>query len=156
MNEVLLEAREELKRLEHIIYVSLKYTRTTDVLINALTRLISVFDLIIEAFLEDAKEKNLMNALPKSPAFRGTKLAELYPDDQDLQNYLAFYIFLKNVLKTSYKKREEYRRHVTVVVELEHSTVEVDIDCLTNYEKYVRKFLMHGYRKIEGIKDEED
>ena len=33
MNEYLLEAREELKRLEHILYVSLKYTRTVDVLI---------------------------------------------------------------------------------------------------------------------------
>jgi len=59
MNDYLLEAREELKRLEHIIYVSLKYTRTVDVIVNALTRMVSTFDLIIEAFLEKAKIKNL-------------------------------------------------------------------------------------------------
>lgn len=155
MNEYLLEAREELKRLEHIIYVSLKYTRTTDVIINALTRLISVFDLIIEAFLEKAKEEEKIAALPKSPALRGTKLAELYGDDKELQKYMEFYAFLKVLLKSSYKKREEFRRHVTVIVELDHSTAEVDIDSLTNYEKFVRTFLMHAYRQIEGRKDED-
>lgn len=155
MNEYLLEAREELKRLEHIIYVSLKYTRTTDVIINALTRLLSVFDLIIEAYLEDAKEKGLITALPKSPAFRATKLLELYSGDKELQNYLAFYSFLKTILKLPYAKREEYRRHVTVIVNLDKCTAAIDIDCLTNYEKNVHKFLMYAYKVIEGKKDED-
>ena len=47
MNESLIEAREELKRLEHIIYVSLKYTRTVDVILNALKRMVSTYDFII-------------------------------------------------------------------------------------------------------------
>jgi len=155
MNEYLLEAREELKRLEHIIYVSLKYTRTTDVIINALTRLVSVFDLIIEAFLEKAKEEGKITALPKSPALRATKLAEMYEEDKELQKYMDFYAFLKNTLKSPYNKREEYRRHVTVIVEFEKCTAEVDIDSLTNYEKFVRTFLMHAYRVVEGKKDED-
>lgn len=155
MDEYLLEAREELKRLEHIIYVSLKYTRTTDVIINALTRLISVFDLIIEAYLEKAKVEGKFAALPKSPALRGTKLAELYSEDKDLQKYLEFYFFLKIVLKSSYNKREEYRRHVTVIVELNHCTTYVDIDSLINYERFVRNFLKQAYCQIEGRKDED-
>ena len=44
--EFMFESREELKRVEHIIYVSLKYTRTTDVLRNALLRFVSFFDLL--------------------------------------------------------------------------------------------------------------
>ena len=98
MNESLLEAHEELKRLEHIIYVSLKYTRTVDIIINALNRLISIFDLVIEALLEKAKEDKLVANLPKSPALRATHLSELYPEEKELQNYLSFYAFLKNVL----------------------------------------------------------
>jgi len=155
MNDYLLEAREELKRLEHIIYVSLKYTRTTDVIINALTRLVSVFDLIIEAYLEKAREEGMIHALPKSPALRGTKLAELYADDAKLQSYMAFYAFLKIILKSTYGKREEYRRHVTVIVEMDKATAYVDIDCLTNYERFVRSFLMHAYHQIEGRPKEE-
>ncbi|MEK6938975.1 MAG: hypothetical protein AABX04_08105 [Nanoarchaeota archaeon] len=155
MDEYLLEAREELKRLEHIIYVSLKYTRTTDVIINALTRLISVFDLIIEAYLEKAKEEGKITTLPKSPALRGTILGKLYGEDPELQKYLEFYSFLKIILKSSYNKREEYRRHVTVIVELDQCTAFVDIDCLINYERFVRNFLKCAYRQIEGRKDED-
>ena len=156
MNENLLEAREELKRLEHIIYVSLKYTRTIDVILNALKRLINVYDLIIEAFLEQAKETGLLSSLPKSPALRGTRLGELYPEDLQLQKYLLFYTFLKTVLKLPHTKREEYRRHVTLVVEIERSTAEIDIDNLTNCEKFVHKFLRYAWEKVEGKKEEED
>jgi len=95
MNEYLLEAREELKRLEHIIYVSLKYTRTVDVILNAVNRLLGTYDMIIEAFLIDAQQKGLITALPKSLGLRNKHLQELYPEDPELQKYLAFYVFLK-------------------------------------------------------------
>jgi len=155
MDEYLLEAGEELKRLEHIIYVSLKYTRTVDVIINALNRLVDVFNLIIEAFLEKAKTEDKIDALPKSPALRATRLGELFPEDQDLQRYLSFYSFLKNVLKLPHTKRQEFRRHVTLVVELEKCTAEMDIDNLTNCERFVHRFFNYALEKIMG-KIEED
>ncbi len=156
LQEYLFSAHEELKRLEHIIYVSLKYTRTADVILNALNRLINVYDVIIEAFLLKAKEEGTMASLPKSPALRATRLAELYPEDPELQNYLTFYHFLKNVLKLPHTRREEYRRHVTLVVELDKSTAEIDIDNLTNCEKFVHSFFHYARRKILGIKEEEE
>lgn len=155
MNEYLFEAREELKRLEHIIYVSLKYTRTVDVILNALYRLLNVYDLVIEALLEKAREEKRLTTLPKSPALRATRLAELYQEDQELQRYLTFYSFVKNVLKLPRTKREEYRRHVTLVVELDHATAEIDIDNLTDCEKVVHHFLRYAWEKVEGKKEED-
>jgi len=155
MKDYLLEAREELKRLEYIIYVSLKYTRTVDVIVNALNRLVSVYDLIIEAFMEKAKDEGIITALPKSPALRANRFAEMHPDDAELQKYLSFYAFLKTVLKLPHSKRQEYRRHVTLVVELDKSTAEVDIDNLTNCEKFVYKFFDYAWEKVVGKKEEE-
>ena len=155
MDEYLLEAREELKRLEHIIYVSLKYTRTVDVIRNALNRMVGMFDLLVEAFLEKAKEEGSIDAFPKSPALRARRVAEIYQEDQELQNYLSFYAFLKNILKKPFRKREEYRRHVTMIVDLENSTAEAHIDNLMNCEKYVHRFYRFALERIEGIKDEE-
>ena len=156
MNEYLLEAREELKRLEHIIYVSLKYSRTTDVLVNALHRLISVYDLIIEGYLEDAKEKGLIDALPKSPALRAKRLGEMYGQDAELQKYMTFYAFLKTILKLPYQKRQEYRRHVTLIVELENNaTAEMDIDSLMNCEKFSHRFFRYAWGKIVGVPEED-
>lgn len=156
MNDYLLEAREELKRLEHIIYVSLKYTRTVDVIINALSRMVSTYDYIIEAFLEKAKEEGLIDSLPKSPALRGKKLGELYPDDEILQKNLTFYDSLRTILKSPHKKRQEFRRHVTLIVDGVKCTTEVEIDNLTNCEKFIHNFLFYSLKVIEGITEEED
>ncbi len=155
MNEYLFEAREELKRLEHIIYVSLKYTRTVDVIINALNRLINVYDLIIEGFFIKIQEEDKVLVMPKSPALRATRLGEMFPEDRQLQKYLAFYAFLKNVLKSPHQKREEFRRHVTLIVELEKCTAEIDIDNLTSCEKFVHRFYRYALEKIMGIKEED-
>ena len=155
MNEYLLDAREELKRLEHIIYVTLKYTRTVDVLINALHRIVDIYDLIIEAYLQKAKEEGKIDTLAKSPALRGTILAQLYPEDMELSKYLHFYSFVKTILNRPPKKREEFRRHVTLVVELEKSTAEIDIDNLVNCERFIHKFFQYAWNTIVG-KPEED
>jgi len=144
MNEYLLAAHEELKRLEHIIYVSLKYTRTVDVILNALKRLVNIFDIIIEGFLIKFQEEGKIVSLPKSPALRSRKLSNLFEKDEEFQNYIQFYKFLKNVLKSPYTKREEYRRHVTLIVDLGNHTAEIKIDNLTNCEKFVHKFFKYS------------
>ena len=155
MNENLVEAREELKRLEHIIYVSLKYTRTVDVINNALNRMVSTYDFVVDAFLEKAMEDKKLDSVPKSPALKAKKLAELYPDDPLVQKNLHFYFSLRNILKSAYLKRQEFRRHVTLIVAMEDSTVEVEIDTLVNYEKFIHYFLNYAQEIIEGIVEED-
>lgn len=155
MKEQLFEAREELKRLEHIIYVSLKYTRTVDVILNALNRMISTYDFIIEAFLEKALEEKKLDFMPKSPALKAKKLAELHPDDKMIQQNFTLYSSLRNILKSPHHKRQEFRRHVTLVISQEDSTIEVEIDNLVNYEKFIHKFLVYSQKIIEGIVEED-
>ncbi len=155
MNDYLFDAKEELKRLEHIIYVSLKYTRTVDVLINALNRLISTFDLIIEAFLEKARGDGHLDALPKSPGLRATKVRELYPEDKEIAKYLEFYAFVRSIVKSQHQRKQEYRRHVALVVELDRCTAEVNIDNLVNCERFIHKFFHYAWGSIVG-KEEED
>ncbi len=150
MKDYLLEAREELKRLEHIIYVSLKYTRTVDVIINALQRLLSTYDWIIEAYLEKAKIEGLIESLPKSPALRKTHLEQMYPDNKELQKYLAFYTFLKRILNAPHAKREEYRRHVALVVEMDNTNIELNIDNLSNCEHFVHNFFRYSWEQLVG------
>lgn len=150
MNDYLLEAREELKRLEHIIFVSLKYTRTVDVIINALKRMVSTSDYIIYAYLTHAHEHQKIESIPKSPALRAKILKDLFPDDPKLQIYLTFYFFCKSTLLAPHEKREEFRRHVTLIVRHEHATTQVNIDNLTNCEKYMGTFLEHAWEALVG------
>ena len=156
MNEFLEEADEELKRLDHIIYVSLKYTRTVDVLRNALHRLISTYDFIIEALLEHAKENGKIDSIPKSPSLRTHLILETYPEDKDLLSQMNFYLFLRELIKAEYTKREEYRRHVTMIAPLHgNRTAEIKIDNLETCQQIARKFFKHAYGIIEGIKEDD-
>ena len=155
MNESLLDAREELKRLEHTIHVTLKYTRTVDVIRNALERLISIFDFLIEAILEDAKEKNLISSIPKSPSLKSTLVIDTYPEDQRFLNMITFYCFLRDTLNSKYSKREEYRRHVTLVVNNGFKTTELDIDNLGTCEKVSFQFFDYSVEFIEGITEDD-
>ena len=150
MNDYLFEAKEELKRLEHIIYVSLKYTRTVDVIINALNRLIGTFDLIIEAFLEKAREEGRLDSLPKSPGLRATKMKELYPEDQEIIRNLEFYTFIRMLVKSPHLRKQEYRRHVGLVVELDHCNAEVNIDNLVNCERFMHHFFKYAWETMIG------
>ncbi len=150
MNEYLLEAKEELKRLEHIIYVSLKYTRTVDVIVNALNRLIGTFDMIIEAFLEKAREEGRLDALPKSPGLRATKVRELFPEDKEIARNLEFYAFIRSLLKAPHLRKQEYRRHVGLVVEMDRCTAEVNIDNLVNCQRFIHRFFTYAWETLVG------
>ncbi|MEK6900606.1 MAG: hypothetical protein AABX05_05765, partial [Nanoarchaeota archaeon] len=72
-----------------------------------------------------------------------------------IQKNLTFYFSLRNILKSPHQKRQEFRRHVTLVITQEESTVEVEIDNLVNCEKFIHKFLLYSRGMIEGIVEEE-
>ncbi len=154
VEEFLFESREELKRVEHIIYVSLKYTRTTDVLRNALLRFISFFDLLIHSHMIRAKEEGLIDRIPKSPALKANRLAEMHAEDEQFQRFITYYFFLKELLKSNYNKINEYRRHVGMVFDFEKHSVIINIDSLETCEYYAHKFFNYS-RKLLGFSSEE-
>ena len=156
MEDTLLEAREELKRLEHIIYVSLKYTRTVDVILGALRRMVATCDFMIEGYLEKVIMDKKIDSVPKSPALRAKHVEEIYSDDKELLIYLKFYRFLKHVLKQQYTKRREYRRHVTLVAPQANSTIEINIDNLVNCERFMHSFFTHTWHTLIGKPEEDD
>ncbi len=155
MREYLAEASEELKRVEHIIYVSLKYTRTVDVVRNALNRLISMFDFLIEALMDYAKKQKKFKQIPKTPRLKVELVREAFEDDERILWYMNFYVFLRDVLKAKFTKREEYRRHVTMVAELWNRTVEVNIDTLEDNLLEVAKEFLEHVEIILGVREKE-
>lgn len=141
MNEYMDEAREELKRVDHLVYVSLKYTRTVDVLKSVIERLINAFDFAMLALLEHLKEKKKVAEFPQSSALK-VNLIEKNFNNQELNSYLNFYKMLRKISRAEYTKREEYRRHVTMTASLQNGeTIEVNIDILKEYYDKTSQFL---------------
>ncbi|MBW2989255.1 hypothetical protein KY358_02955 [Candidatus Woesearchaeota archaeon] len=140
MEELLEDAKEEIKRVDHLFYVSLKYTRTVDMMRNMIERLISTFDYGMLSLLEYAKEKKRISEIPAMPLPKCELLRDLY-SDKGVEKYADLYVLLRKLMKASYTKREEYRRHVTMISTVGDKVVNTDIDILNEYYDKVAKFI---------------
>jgi len=148
-------AVQELKRVDHLFWVSLKYTRTVDVIKHVIDRLISCIGYGLESLLKYAKEKKLVAEIPANAGLRCDLLKKTYPDNQELTDYINFYLKLRKLSKAEFTRREEFRRHVTMIATIDKGEiVEVNIDSLKeDYEK-TRNFLSFVKKIINEEKEE--
>ena len=155
MKESFDEAVQELKRVDHLFWVSLKYTRTVDVIKHVIDRLISCIGFGFEALLKYAKEKKLVTNIPVNAGLRCDLLRKTFPENIELIDYINFYLRLRKLSKAEYTRREEFRRHVTMIATIDKGEiVEVSIDSLKeDYEK-TRNFLSFVKKIINEEKEE--
>ena len=155
MKESFDHAVQELKRVEHLFWVSLKYTRTVDVIKNLIERLISCFGFGLESLLKYAKEKKLVTSIPENAGLRCELLRKTFPDNRELLDYIDFYLRLRKLSRAEYKRKEEFRRHVAMIATIDRGeVVEVNIDSLReDYEK-ARNFIAFVRRFINEEKEE--
>ena len=148
-------AIQELKRVEHLFWVSLKYTRTVDVIKNVIERLINCIGFGLESLLKYAKEKKLITSIPTNAGLRCDLLKKTFPDNLELIDYINFYLRLRKLSRAEYTRREEFRRHVTMIATIDKGeVVEVSIDSLKeDYEK-TRIFISFVKKIINEEKEE--
>jgi len=150
MKKYLDDAQEEMKRADHLLYVSLKYTRTVDVIRSVIQRLISAYDAMMDALLEHAMKKKKIKTLPTAPTMKADVLKTVFKDNENIINNLDFYLSMRRIIKArKITKREEYRRHVTMTAYLTNThLVEVDMDILKEYYFKTRDFLEYILEEI--------
>lgn len=149
MKEALEEAKEELKRVDHLIYVSLKYTRTVDVLMNVISRMIDCYSGMIDALLKWAVEEKKIPELPGSPVERGELVKKLFPE-QEFTDNIELYFLLRKIHRSNPQRENEYRRHVTLRTFIEGREEIVNIDIATQYYHFQRKFFESVEKLVLG------
>jgi len=128
-------AREELKRADHLLYISLKYTRTTDVMKSVISRLINAFDFAILDSLNYLKNKKRVKTIFSNEMARAEDLKKKI---RKFKSYLELYFLLRRIEKTKHTSKEEFRKHVTLITDF----VEVDTPQLIEYFKKTKEFIM--------------
>ena len=129
-------AKEEIKRADHLMYVSLKYTRTVDILKSIIERLINAFNFGIDALLKKKKVRDI----PTIPKLKLDLVRKNYPDE-DLNNFLQLYQLFREIDKASFERAREYRRHVTMTAHLDDKEIEVTIDIIEDYYGKTKEFI---------------
>ncbi|MGM5481933.1 MAG: hypothetical protein ACQESF_00580 [Nanobdellota archaeon] len=139
MEETMFDANQELKRVDHLIYVSLKYTRTADVLKNVIERLLSAYDNMVLALLRKAQEDEKLNEVSHAPIRRYEQLREIYPEDDLIEHLASFTQYLRRLSKLDYGSENEYRRHVAMIFNVDGEEKKINIDEVTKFYKKAKE-----------------
>ncbi len=140
MKDAIENAREELKRVDHLIYVSLKYTRTCDIFKSIIDRLINSIDFAMEAVLKNMEEEHKIMEIPMQPGMKCSAIRE-NSDDEKVTGILDFYLLLRLMSRADFTRAREYRRHVTMTMTIEGEVHEVNIDNITQYYKDTKEYV---------------
>lgn len=103
----------QMLRADHLFHVTLKYTRTADVIKNTIKRLVSSFEYAISGILEKKKVKDV----PVIALMKADLLKKKFPKNKDIKELVAFYLHLKKIDKGQYSVRDEYRKGVAIIVD---------------------------------------
>lgn len=141
INEHMDDAVSELKRVDHLVFVSLKYTRTVDVLLNIISRMIDGYEEMWAALLLRLKEEGKIGQLPDAPVVRARKLEEHYSNHPEIIENVQLYVLLRKLHRSNPEREQEYRRHVAMRTVIDGREEVVNIDIITQYASVQKEFL---------------
>ena len=148
------DAKEELKRADHLIFVSLKYTRTMDVIESVVKRLLNAHYFAIDSLIEYLINKKKIKEMPDSIKAK-IELLKKSVKDETIQDFLEYSAFLSRIDKSEHIKKEEFRKNVALIAEENGEViVEVSIAMLKEYYKKTEDFINFIYNLVKGIKSE--
>jgi hypothetical protein len=141
-------AIEELKRADHLLFVTLKYTRTCDVIKSIIKRLISSYDYAVINALDSLKKKKRIKDIPLTPISRAEFLKKNYRRPE-MNDFIKFYMLLKFIDRAEYTKKEEYKRHVSCTVMQDDEAIEINIDKIHVYFMKTKDFVDYINEKFK-------
>ena len=148
-SEALHNAKEEIKRIDHLIYVSLKYTRTCDIFKNIIQRMIGCIDFALESILEQLEKDNKIYEAPAQPGARCNVIKE-HVSDEEILNMIKFYLRLRQMNRAEFSREREFRRHVTMTMHIDGEVVEVNIDSITEDYKNCKEYINNVEKFLGG------
>ncbi|MBI3623175.1 hypothetical protein HY212_03815 [Candidatus Pacearchaeota archaeon] len=126
---------------DHLLYVSLKYTKTCDVIINLLIRWKEMIDLSIEALLKHAKKRKKISSIPTNPVGKIEAMKKLFKKDANLLEVIQLYEMFKRIRELRTERIGEFRKNVTLKVFYQGNEININLDQLKVYAEKVEKFI---------------
>lgn len=126
---------------DHLLYVSLKYTKTADVILNLLSRWRNMIDLSIDSLLEKAKKEKKIKAIPLAPKPKVDLLKQVYKKDNEVLQALDLYEFWKKIPDLEKTKEQEFRKNVTLKVSYKGEWIDINMDKLKEYSVSMENFI---------------
>ena len=141
MSEVLEKIIKEKISADHLLYLSMKYTKTCDVMINLLKRWKIMMDYAFDGMLEQAKKNKIIKKIPDAPKLKIDLVRETFSDDEPVMAALNEYMLFKLIDVLKKTKEGEFRKGVCLRVIYKGEETAINLDKLKEYAEIQENFI---------------
>ena len=99
---------------DHLLYVSLKYTKTCDVILNLLLRWRKMIETGIDGILDRAKKKKKISSVPANPIGKIEAVRKLFKKNKDFLEVIDMYEMFRKAEELKKERIGEFRKNVTL------------------------------------------
>ncbi len=146
MTEALEKIMKEKISADHLLYVSMKYTKTCDVMINLIKRWKIMIDCSIDGLLEKAKKKKMIKSIPDAPRLKIDVISHAFKNSEEVTDALEIYEMFKLIDGLNKTKEGEFRKGVCLRVTYKMKEVPINLEKLKEYSEILERFI--NYTKL--------
>ena len=128
---------------DHLLYVSLKYTKTCDVIVNLLLRWKVMIEMAMDVLVQRAKKKKRWKPVPDAPRAKLVQLKKIYANIEEISEALELYEFFRDIEKLDKVRENEFRKGVNLKVTYKGDIVDVNLDKLKEYSEVLERFISY-------------
>jgi len=128
---------------DHLLYVSLKYTKTCDVILNLLKRWTIMIDHTVDALLEYAKKKKKIKIIPAAPRQKTELVKKTFKKNPEIIEAITIYEFFKRVEGLPKQREHEFRKGVRLRIDDNGEEVIIDLEKLKEYALILETFISY-------------
>ncbi len=126
---------------DHLLYVSLKYTKTCDVIMNLVLRWKRMIETSIDKILEYAKKKKKISSISTNPLGRIEQIKKIFKKDENIQKVIELYEMFRKIRELRTERIGEFRKNVTLKVFYQGEEINIDLEKLKEYAEMLEKFI---------------
>jgi len=126
---------------DHLLYVSLKYTKTCDVIINLLLRWKIMIEFAMDKLIERAKKKKKWKPVPDAPRAKLVQLKKIYAKDENVTEVLKLYELFRDIEQLEKVRESEFRKGVNLRVNYKDEEVNINLEKLKEYSITLETFI---------------
>jgi len=135
------EILKEKTSADHLLYVSLKYTKTGDVILNLIARWKSMIEISFNALLESALKEKKIPYQAGNPKEKIEFMKKAYKKFPEIQETIKLYIFFKQIPELPKTREGEFRKNVALKVIRGSEEVRIDTEKLKEYAEILETFI---------------
>lgn len=126
---------------DHLLYVSLKYTKTCDVILNLLLRWRKMIETSINEILKHAKKKKKVSSVSTNVVGRIEQIRKIFKKNKDFLKVIDMYEMLRKVEDLRKERIGEFRKNVTLKIFYKGKEINVNLEQLKIYAELLEKFI---------------